>query len=233
MPYPISAPLNQSARTNSVRRSAAIFPAVARERGEGRWGSGAADQTNKLASFHSITSSASTSKLRNSEPKCLGGLEVDDKIEFGCPGASFVAKRNRVLMSELGQSLRVKGPWLCENALARDRDGINLSQKCLLVREVCKADSILPGSRKILSARQRLPVRPRFQTYCCLAANDVQGQNRTHAAQQNPGKVMQCVQSACRFHRGAFQSRLAWSAAPRRRSPVPCASSPHRHRRLS
>ena len=38
---------------------------------------------------------------------------------------------------------------MCENALARDRDGINLSQKCPLVREACKVDSILPGSRKI------------------------------------------------------------------------------------
>jgi hypothetical protein len=47
------------------------------------------------------------------------------------------------------------GSWLCENALARDRDGINVSQKSLLVREVCKADSILPRLRKILLAAFR------------------------------------------------------------------------------
>jgi hypothetical protein len=29
----------------------------------------------------------------------------------------------------------------------------------------------------VLSARQPLPLCPRFQTYCCFAANDVQGQS--------------------------------------------------------
>jgi hypothetical protein len=56
---------------------------------------------------------------------------------------------------------------MCENALARDRDKINVSQKCLLVREVCKADSILPGSRKILLAA--------FSDFCVFAARVISG----------------------------------------------------------
>jgi hypothetical protein len=29
------------------------------------------------------------------------------------------------------------------------------------------------------------PLRPQLRTFCCLAANDVWGQKRTHVAQQN------------------------------------------------
>ena len=35
----------------------------------------------------------------------------------------------------------------------------------------------------VLSTRQQLPLCPRFQTYCCLPANDVQGHHRYFALQ--------------------------------------------------
>jgi hypothetical protein len=43
--------------------------------------------------------------------------------------------------------------------------------------------------------------------------------------------IMRRLQPACRSPCGASQSRLAWSEAPQRRSPKPCALSPRRHRR--
>src|ERR1700723_2940421 len=78
---------------------------------------------------------------------------------------SMIAKSHEVDLVDTwradSQSLsvarRARNYPMCENALARDRDGINLSQKCLLVREVCKADSILPGSSKILLAAEAAP----------------------------------------------------------------------------
>jgi hypothetical protein len=40
-------------------------------------------------------------------------------------------------------------------------------------------DCLIWLTSDVLNVRQALPVCPRFQTYCCLAANDVQGHKRT------------------------------------------------------
>jgi len=63
----------------------------------------------------------------------------------------------------------------------------------------------------VLSARQPLQLCPRFQTYCCLAANDVQGQKQTHALQKVREKET---------HQGHRLCRRRAAAAPRTLLPV-------------